>query len=165
LEQFSSQEGLEVKGLFYNPNIQSFAEFKNRRQSVIDFSKKLNFEIVIPEYDPSEFFVCINDTLLKPKRCASCWTLRLKKTAKLAKAGGFSHFSTTLLVSPYQDHEMLKEIGSSIAREDGVGFYYQDFRPGFKDARNKARASGLYMQKYCGCIYSEIERAREKNNV
>jgi len=59
---------------------------------------------------------------------------------------------------------MLKEIGLNTAREEGIDFYYEDFRSGFRTAQAKARAAGLYMQKYCGCIYSEIERSKEKEN-
>ena len=71
---------------------------------------------------------------------------------------GCSVFSTTLLVSPYQDQEALKKIGSDIAQETGVSFFYEDFRQGFKKAHEQARAEGIYCQKYCGCIYSEVER-------
>ncbi len=163
LEQLRSQ-GIEAKGVFYNPNIHSFAEFNNRKQAVINFAKEENFKMDIPEYDPLEYFSAIGTCQLKPRRCALCWDLRLKKTAKLAKEKGFSHFSTTLLVSPYQDHGMLKEIGLNTAREEGIDFYYEDFRSGFRTAQAKARAAGLYMQKYCGCIYSEIERSKEKEN-
>jgi len=159
------KDGCEVKGLFYNPNIHSFLEFNNRKQALINFSESLNFEIDIPEYDPSDFFGYTGDSWLKSSRCFFCWNLRLKKTAKLAKEKGFSHFSTTLLVSPYQDHQMLKEIGFTIARQEGVDFYYQDFRVGFSPAQARAREKGLYMQKYCGCIYSEIERSKEKINA
>jgi hypothetical protein len=95
------------------------------------------------------------------ERCSLCWTLRLKKTAKLAKERGFESFSTTLLVSPYQDQELLKKIGNEIAKEEGIEFYYEDFRPGFKKAHEEARIKGIYCQKYCGCIYSEIERCRK----
>ena len=34
----------------------------------------------------------------------------------------------------------------------------EDFRVGFRSGQEKARNLGLYMQKYCGCIFSEEER-------
>ena len=43
-----------------------------------------------------------------------------------------------------------------------VPFLYRDFRPGFQDGQSKARELELYMQKYCGCIFSEEERYRRK---
>ncbi|MEG1579612.1 MAG: epoxyqueuosine reductase QueH, partial [Oscillospiraceae bacterium] len=44
----------------------------------------------------------------------------------------------------------------------GVQFLPYDFRPGFRDGQAKARELGLYMQKYCGCIFSEEDRYRKK---
>ncbi len=154
-------KGFEVTGFYYNPNIHPFAEYRNRRQAVEDYSKTINFEVIFPEYRPQEFFQAITLKEDKPARCAICWRLRLNKTARAAKDKGFKYFTTTLLVSPYQDHELLKKIGNDVASDDGVEFYYEDFRPGFKEAHDKAHAQGIYCQKYCGCIYSEIERCKK----
>jgi len=147
------EEKFEVTGFFYNPNIHPFLEYQNRRQAVENFIKANNIEVIYPQYNPAEFFQAVN---LKETngRCSICWSLRLKVTAKAAKEKGFTYFSTTLLVSPYQDQGLLKEIGSSIAKAEGVDFYYQDFRPGFRKAHDIARSQNIYCQKYCGCIYS-----------
>lgn len=155
-------KGFEVSGFFYNPNIHPFAEYNNRRQAVVDFNGIADIEIIYPEYIPSEFFWEINTKEDKPQRCSLCWHLRLKKTADVAMEKGFSYFSSTLLVSPYQHQALLKKIGDNISKEVGIDFYYEDFRPGFRDAHNEAKAKGLYCQKYCGCIYSEIERYSKK---
>lgn len=181
------EKGFEVSGFFYNPNIHPFAEYQNRRQAVENFikllkfqysmdtpfpSKKLyplfcetsvnNIEVIYPEYNPAEFFQAVN---LKEKngRCLACWSLRLKLTAKTAKEKGFSHFSTTLLVSPYQDQELLKKVGSDIANAEEIEFYYEDFRTGFKKAHDIARTQNIYCQKYCGCIYSMKPRLTKRS--
>jgi len=152
------EKGYEVTGFFYNPNIHPFSEYKSRKQAV----EGLNTEVVYPEYLPQEFFQEINNKETNPGRCTACWELRLRKTAKQAKEKGFQYFSTTLLVSPYQDQELLKKIGHAVAKDEGVEFYYEDFRPGFRTAHDKAKQQGIYCQKYCGCIYSEIERHNKK---
>ena len=43
---------------------------------------------------------------------------------------------------------------------------YRDFRVGFREGQAKARELGLYMQKYCGCIFSEemSSLARQKKD-
>lgn len=156
LERLREKE-FTVTGFFYNPNIHPFSEYKNRLEAVADFSQRNNFEVIYPEYSPKEYFEVINFKEEKPERCSLCWALRLRKTARFARENGFTHFSTTLLVSPYQEQELLKKIGDDV-REEGIEFYYEDFRPGFRKAHEKARAQGIYCQKYCGCIYSEIER-------
>ena len=39
-------------------------------------------------------------------RCVKyCYRVRLEQTAKYAKENGYDTFSTTLLISPYQNHE------------------------------------------------------------
>ncbi len=160
LERLRAQ-GYEAEGFFYNPNIQPFSEYKNRKQAVIDYSRIVNVSVVYPEYEPAEFFQAVNSKEKNPGRCRLCWQLRLKKTAQLAKERKFDLFSTTLLVSPYQDQGLIKNIGSDISKNEGVGFYYEDFRPGFRKAHEEARIQGIYCQNYCGCIYSEIERCKQ----
>ena len=76
----------------------------------------------------------------------------------MQKRIGYDSFSTTLLISPYQNHEVLKELGEELAKKYGIKFVYRDFRVGFREGQAKARELSLYMQKYCGCIFSEEER-------
>lgn len=154
------EKGFEVSVFFYNPNIHPLAEYEKRRQAVEDYAKKLGIEIFYPEYKPEEYFQAVNFKEHDPGRCGVCWKLRLRETARAAMGKGFGAFSTTLLVSPYQDQGLLKKIGDEIAAEGGIAFYYEDFRPGFKKAHDEAKAAGIYCQRYCGCIYSEVERCR-----
>lgn len=152
--------GYEVVGFFYNPNIHPCAEYEKRKKAVEDFSSAAGVDIIFAEYRPEEFFQAVNQMEERIRRCPICWYQRLKRTGELARQKGFDSFSSTLLVSPFQDQDSLKEIGENISQETGVAFYYQDFRPGFKEAHKKAKGKGIYCQNYCGCIYSEIERCR-----
>jgi tRNA A37 threonylcarbamoyladenosine dehydratase/predicted adenine nucleotide alpha hydrolase (AANH) superfamily ATPase len=95
-------------------------------------------------------------------RCQKCYSIRLQKTAFFAAQEGYSAFSTTLLISPYQDHEAIKRAGEEAALKYGIEFLYRDFRPFFREGQSAARAKNLYMQKYCGCIFSEEERYLNK---
>lgn len=95
-------------------------------------------------------------------RCSYCYTTRLSETAKYAYENNYDAFCTTLLISPYQNHEKIIEIGNKLAEKYGIKFYYYDFRPYFREGQAKARELGFYMQKYCGCIYSEEERYQNK---
>lgn len=157
LQQLKAKD-FEVAGIFYNPNIHPFLEYKKRKEAVEDFSRSAGIDIIYPDYRPEEFFQAVNLKEKAPQRCSLCWQSRLKKTADSAKELGFEYFSTTLLVSPYQDQESLKNIGRDIEKESSVRFYYEDFRAGFRQAHNTAKSQGIYCQKYCGCVYSEMER-------
>lgn len=157
------EKGFSVAGLFYNPNIHPFSEYKKRRQAVEDFNQTAKIEIIYPHYQPEEFFQAVNLKEAAADRCGLCWHLRLENTARVAKEEGFTFFSTTLLVSPYQNQELLKKIGDSISGKEGINFYYEDFRTGFKKAHDQAKAKGIYCQKYCGCIYSMKPRLTKRS--
>jgi len=154
------EEDFEVSGFFYNPNIHPLPEYNRRKQALIGLSNSSNINITYPEYNPCEFFREVSLKEESPQRCSICWRLRLNKTAQVAKENEFDFFSTTLLVSPYQDQELIKKIGDDIADRFGINFYYEDFRSGFRKAHEEAHAKGIYCQNYCGCIYSQIERCK-----
>ena len=98
-----------------------------------------------------------------PNRCVNyCYRARIGETVRYAKENGYDAFTTTLLVSPYQKHEELKAVCEELAEMAGVEFLYRDFRVGFRDGQAKARELGMYMQKYCGCIFSEEERYKKQ---
>lgn len=84
--------------------------------------------------------------------------MRLRRAAEFAAEHGFAGFSTSLLVSPYQQHDLIRLWGERAAAEFGLQFIYQDFRPYFREGQEIARQQGLYLQSYCGCIYSEKDR-------
>lgn len=99
-------------------------------------------------------------------RCTNyCYRVRLEQTAKYAKEHGYDHITTTLLVSPYQNHEAIIETGKEIANYYGLTFLDRDFRVGFRKGQEKAKELGLYRQKYCGCIFSEEERYCNRNQT
>lgn len=151
-------QGFKTKGFFYNPNIHPLSEYNRRKEAVIALSGGLEFEVEYARYNPLEFSQAIGTDQSLPQRCMHCWKLRLDETAAFAKENGFDAFTSTLLVSPYQSQESLQELGIQAAKQAGVDFYYEDFRAGFRQAHNEARAKGIYCQKYCGCNYSESER-------
>jgi len=101
---------------------------------------------------------CSTSCLVTAKeRCMNCWFNRMSQVSEAAHKENFDAFSTTLLISPYQDHETLKGLGYKLAEEKKVDFYYDDFRAGFRKSQEMARAEGYYRQKYCGCEPSIVE--------
>jgi len=156
--QALAEEGIRPEIFWYNPNIHPYTEYRSRRDSLRAFAGAqelaLNME---DEYGLRTFVGAVEKNTALP-RCTYCYRLRLEKTAARAAEKGFDAFSAALLISPYQNHELIREIGEAAAARYGVSFLYRDFRPHFRRGQNHARESGYYMQKYCGCIYSEEER-------
>lgn len=154
-------EGHQIHALFFNPNIHPYTEYRRRLETFREYCQKIGIEqTIIDQYNISEFLRnCIGK---ENSRCQMCYQTRLDKVASIAKEGGFDAFTTTLLVSPYQKHELIKKVGEDAGEKYGVKFLYRDFREGFRQGQQMARDMGLYMQKYCGCIYSEEERYLKK---
>ncbi len=149
------EEGIEPILYWFNPNIHPYMEYKARRDTLKEYAQSINVEAIFEEnYGLEEF--CKNVIGDLNNRCQNyCYRVRLEQTAKYAKENGYDAITTTLLVSPYQKHEILKKQAEEIAKKYGLNFLYRDFRVGFREGQAKARELGLYMQKYCGCIFSE----------
>ena len=150
-------ENIEPTVYWFNPTIHPYMEYKQRRDCLREYAKDIGIEAIFEEnYGLVDF--CKNTIGSLETRCHYCYPVRLEQTAKYAKENGYDCFSTTLLVSPYQKHEVLIQVAQDMAKKYGVEFLYRDFRVGFRDGQAKARELGLYMQKYCGCVFSEEER-------
>ncbi len=152
------KEGIEPTVYWYNPNIHPYTEYKARRDCLKDYTKSINVEAIFEEdYGLDEF--CKNVIGDLQNRCVNyCYKVRLEKTVQYAKANGYDAFTSTLFVSIYQKHEELKKICEELAKKYEIKFLYRDFRVGFREGQAKARELGLYMQKYCGCVFSEEDR-------
>lgn len=146
---------LEVTNYFYNPNIYPESEYKKRLENLKIAAKGKTAGVIVGEYNPerhSKAIVGHEDDF--PGRCPYCYRLRLEQTAKYASEHGYDAFSTTLLVSPYQQHGILRQIGEDIGEKYSIRFYYADWRPHFRAGQDEARFIPIYRQKYCGCKYS-----------
>ena len=154
-------EGIEPVAFWYNPNIHPMTEYKARKNTLVDYAKSIGLRLEIEnEYGLRRFIEGIYPDF--DHRCGFCYRIRMEETARFAAEQGFDSFLTTLLISPYQNHELLIETGKAAAEKYGLEFLYRDFRPVFWQGQEKARELGLYMQKYCGCIFSEEDRYRKR---
>jgi predicted adenine nucleotide alpha hydrolase (AANH) superfamily ATPase len=151
------QKGMEVTSFWYNPNIHPFTEHQRRLETLQEFAQQTKLPLIVSEgYDVINYFQAVVGH--ERERCSYCFRLRLSMTALIAKLRGFDAFTTTLLISPYQKHELLKGVGEEIARKEGVDFLYEDLRNGYSESHRMSQELDLYRQKYCGCLYSEWER-------
>ena len=150
-------EGIDVMGFFYRHNIHPFTECMKREETLRQYAGMIDMKVIWQEgYELEEF---IRDAAFREgDRCLICYHKRLTATALLAKRGKFDSFSTTLLYSKFQNHELLKEVGEAAGKKAGVKFLYRDFREGWKTGIEQSKKLELYRQSYCGCIYSEKDR-------
>jgi len=158
LEYFSAQFE-KVTGFWFNPNIQPEEEFNKRLGALKTFTDERKHVLIEKkDYEGKYWDNYIGMDTNEPHRCRKCYALRLEATAREAKKMNIGSFSTTLLSSPHQKHDIIVEIGKKAEADTGVKFAYRDFRPEFYEGKNEIYNRKLYMQKYCGCIYSLKER-------
>ena len=151
------EEQIDVTGYWYNPNIHPFTEYRARRNCLRDYAEAIHLPLIEQDdYALRPFIRAVAEDI--SHRCIKCYEMRLFEAAQTAAKEGFDSFTSSLFISPYQNHELMKEVAQRAADQYGVSFLYRDFRPLFREGQEFARAEGFYMQKYCGCVFSEEER-------
>ncbi|MDR0889065.1 MAG: epoxyqueuosine reductase QueH [Oscillospiraceae bacterium] len=151
------EEGHTLRGFWFNPNIHPFTEYRARRDAVQSYAQSVSLPLLLrDEYALRPFIRAVCEDIAG--RCGKCYAIRLFATAQVAAEQGFDAFTSSLFISPYQNHALMKEVAQQAAQEYGVEFLYRDFRPAFRAGQERAREKQIYMQKYCGCIFSEEER-------
>lgn len=90
------------------------------------------------------------------KRCAVCFTARLRKTAEYAKENGVQIFASSLTSGRNKKTEVIGEIGRRLANELGLEFLDENWKSKGRQEKGQKLTSerGIYRQNYCGCEYS-----------
>jgi epoxyqueuosine reductase len=159
------KELFDTTAYFYNPNIHDESEFIKRIEGLKSYLSSKGMKSYVDErYDLEYFKKEVSEAA--GDRCVRCYTVRLNKAAGFAKANRFDAFSTTLLISPYQKHEKIKEVGEAASKEYGIEFIYRDMRSFYRESVEISKTLGIYRQKHCGCYLSEQEaKATSKRAV
>ena len=155
------EENIDIVGYWYNPNIHPFKEYDNRLKALKEYSKMINLNVIYDDFYGLDEFVK-NTVNIIDNRCGYCYLSRIERVVKYAHDNGYDAFSSTLFISPYQKHDLLKSICEKLSKKYNIQFLYRDFRPYYELGREMFRETGLYMQKYCGCIFSERERYKKE---
>ena len=154
-------EGIEPVAFWYNPNIHPWKEYEARRDCLLTYAPTIEMQVIVDEdYGLRTFVEHVASDI--DHRCTYCYQHRLEETARYAAEHGYEAFTSTLLASLYQDHDGIKAAAEKYARQYGVEFLYRDFRPNFRAGNQRARELGFYMQKYCGCVFSEQDRYQKQ---
>ena len=152
-------DGYEITGYFYNPNIHPEPEYNRRLEGLIDFAGIKNYRVITENEPPDLWFNLVKGFEQEReggKRCEICFKMRLEKTALFAKKNGFDGFTTVLTISPHKNTAVINRIGKDLAGKYGITFVEENFKKqdGFKKSCELSDKYGLYRQNYCGCVYS-----------
>lgn len=159
---------------FYNPNISPKEEYEKRaaelRRLIGELPVKYPVSVAEGAYDPERFFAMargMEDLPEGGERCFACYRLRMEEAARLAAAGKYDYFTTTLSISPLKNAQKLNEIGDDLEKVYGVSYLHSDFKKknGYKRSIELSREFGLYRQDYCGCVFSRRQREEQKRKA
>jgi len=157
IERLKNEYDLFV--FFYNPNIVSSFEHDMRLYSLHSVCKNYDAVYGYAPYDPGAFELYIRGHKKQPEggsRCARCFELRLRLSAKLAQNQGCEYFATTLTTSPHKNADLINQIGSKIKRKN-LRYLPTDFKQngGYARSVELSKQMGIYRQNYCGCMFSK----------
>ena len=156
------QEGHQVTGFFYNPNIYPEEEYQRRLENARIVARELHFDLKEGLYKPEDWDQAVKGWENEPeggKRCPVCFRLRMEQTYRFMQQSGCEAFTTTLTMGSNKPGVLISGIGREIG---GEKFLSRDFKKkeGFKRAGELSRQWGLYRQHYCGCRYSLRDREK-----
>lgn len=169
LEELSRD--LEIIVFYYNPNISPKAEFEHRAEEQRRLIEAMGLagrvQLRVGVYEPEAFYERVRGLEAEREggeRCTRCFEMRLEETARLAKQLNADYFTTTLSISPLKDAQRLNAIGARMAEVYGVRYLFSDFKKknGYGRSCELSEQYGLYRQDFCGCIFSKLERERER---
>ncbi len=162
-----------VTVFYYNPNIDTDAEYARRAESqrkIIDAfnaSKEAKFPVNYIEetYDNVPFYEAARGLENEKEggaRCEACFALRLKRVAKEAAQMRADYFCTTLTVSPMKNASIINRLGFEAGKTESVKWLWSDFKKeaGYSLSVSLSKEHNLYRQDYCGCAFSKRERLK-----
>ncbi|MDI6713234.1 MAG: epoxyqueuosine reductase QueH [Anaerosomatales bacterium] len=156
-------EGFEPLVVYANPNIHPLAEYERRRDVLLEHAHEHGVEVVEVPYDPVLWLEATAGVWRdRAERCRACWRLRLTLAAEVAVERGIGAIATTLTVSPYQDPAALDAVAREAAGAHGLAYVGRDFRDRYQSAVRRSKDLGMYRQRYCGCLLSEVEAAQAR---
>ena len=148
-------EKFAVDAFWYNPNIAPNDEYNMRLAAMRSYASACKIPLI--EDDEHDYNDYISRQYKASERCEYCLHYRLSAAARYAKSNGYDAFSTSLLISPHQKHNLLKSAGQQVSLEIGLPFVYEDLRKHYSKSRAITRSLELYVQRYCGCLLSKNE--------
>jgi predicted adenine nucleotide alpha hydrolase (AANH) superfamily ATPase len=153
----------DVLVVYANPNIHPAEEYERRRDTLLEWAREREVEVVEVLYDPSAWVDAVGGVAGdRTERCRACFRLRLGMTARIAAERGLEGVATTLTVSPYQDQAAISQAGAEVCADRGVVYLETDFRDRYPDATRRSRELGMYRQDYCGCVISDVEARAQR---
>ncbi len=162
---------------YSNDNITDNAEWHKRYDEIVKLVDIVNsgnyivtprqpIQLVCKPLDSSDYLCRVTGNTTDREggqRCHICYDMRLADSYQYASTHHYSHYATTLTVSPYKNCQWLNEIGLGYS-SNSTQYLPTDFKKhdGYKHSIQLSNQYELYRQHYCGCPYSLQPQADEQ---
>lgn len=155
------RDGFTETTVFYaNSNIHPAAEYERRRDTLREYAYTQDIPVVELPYVPLDWIDAIANTADAPdtkKRCEQCYRIRFAPVIEAATQNGYTHFATSLTVSPYQYQKAIELVAHELCQKYGLIYAGRNFSEHYPEATRRSRELDMYRQNYCGCLLSDIE--------
>ncbi len=163
-----AEQGRQFTVLFYNPNIDSEAEYQKRLAENKRVCARFGVPFAELPYEPQVWHEAVKGLekeLERGKRCSACFYLRLRRAARYAKENGFTAFSSVLGISRHKDLQQVNAAALAAAQQEHIPYDLTNWRKGGTQQLKTAlmREMQIYNQNYCGCIYSRRANKNEQS--
>lgn len=118
------EDGFEVTGFFFNPNIYPPEEYQKRLETAKKVAQITLVDLIVGPYEPDKWLAAMADYKDEPEggaRCLVCYWMRLGAAFEQAQKNGFDYFTSTLTISPHKDSKKIFAIAQEIAGNHAQG--------------------------------------------
>ena len=163
---FELLEDYNVLPFFSNSNVEPEDEYQKRLIAFRELCSIKDKEAIIDVYEPEKWLEHVKGMEDEPergKRCRACFEFRLRRAFEFAKKKNIKYITTTLTTTTYKDTDMVFEVGRELSLEYGLEFKEISFKKdnGHRKSVELSKKYGLYIQNYCGCVFSLQDRRRK----
>ncbi len=161
----------KISVMYNNSNIYPEEEHHRRLQELKDYIAKVCPEVLLIEepYDNTTYMVDLleyGNMAEGHERCRACFKKRLAFGFDYAESKGFDYYGTVMTISRYKNAEDINQIGEGLQKSHPhTKWLYADFKKdnGYEKSLLIIKEQEMYLQEYCGCIFSYQNYLNRKN--
>ncbi len=171
-------ETFEISLLYNNHNLYPTIEYDIRLDELRKYVEKFNarhgqkVSIVPFDVDRELYHTTYLSKLSDDKegygRCRMCYALRMNEAMKYASEHHFDYVSTVMTISRQKNSYFINDIARRLMPAyANLKYFYSNFKKdkGIDRSVEISKEENMYIQQYCGCLYSYIDAKNKGKDV
>jgi predicted adenine nucleotide alpha hydrolase (AANH) superfamily ATPase len=171
-------EYFDITLLYNNHNLYPTIEYDIRLDELKKYVEKFNVKhqqniVIVPfEVDMETYHTTYLSKRSDDKegygRCRMCYALRMNEAMRYASEQGFDYVSTVMTISRQKNSDFINDIARRLMPAyPNVRYFYSNFKKngGIDRSVEVSKEENMYLQKYCGCMYSYLDAKTKGKDV